>query len=61
MKMSKINVEKKDYTAISLEYGSVHAVGRTEAWEISSHEEYVVLSPEGDLVRDGEVHAVDRS
>lgn len=54
-------MEKKDHTAISLEYGTVLAVGRTEAFEMSSYDEYVILSPDGDLVQDGEVHAVDRA
>ena len=53
--------EPKDYTAISLDCGTVIAVGKTEAYEISSNEGYVVLSPDGDLVQDGEVHAVDRA
>lgn len=53
--------EPKGYTAISLDYGTVHAVGKTEAYEMTTQEEYVVLSPDGDLVQDGEVHAVDRT
>lgn len=54
-------MEKKDYTAVSLDYGTVHAVGKTEAWELSGQEEWVVLSLDGDLIVDGVVQAVDRS
>ncbi|WP_155616046.1 hypothetical protein [Xanthomonas translucens] len=50
-----------NYIAVCLEDGEVIACGPNEALELSNHEDYIVITPEGDNLRDGVLISVVRA